>query len=137
MHLNMVYQEADALEFTPGPCLGPSGPTTDIGMDVERAEKNTTEHLEDAGGEPKALANFQYNAEEDATKPRTGMARFYRKNPSVDFVREVAIANTQELDPEEVKKVRRQGGPPPGSHTHGPGVTILLPVTNAPGHSTG
>lgn len=74
-------------------------------LDIERAEKNIAEHLEDVDGQSKALANFQYNAEEDETKPRTGIARLYRKNPSVDFMREVAIANTQELDPVEVKQV--------------------------------
>lgn len=111
--LNMAHQQTpDALEFTPVQQLPlPSGATMDA--DIERAEKDTTEHVEDIDGRSKALANFQYNAEEDETKPRTGIARLYRKNPSVDFMREVAIANSQELDPEEVKKVRHIFPPPP------------------------
>lgn len=95
----------DALEFTPVRRLPPPvGATKDV--DIERAEKNATEHIEDADGRSKVLADFQYNAEEDETRPRSGIARLLRKNPSVDFMREVAIANAQELDPEEVKKVR-------------------------------
>lgn len=89
----------------------PQSTTEMTGLDIERAEKNLTEHLEDVDEQSKALANFHYNAEEDETKPRTGIARLYRKNPSVDFMREVAIANTYELDPDEVKKVRKAALP--------------------------
>lgn len=100
-----IQQTPDILESTP--VRQPSSPIGNkMDLDIERAEKNATEHLEDVNGHSKALADFQYNAEEDETKPRTGIARLYRKNPSVDFMREVAIANTQELDPVEVKQVK-------------------------------
>lgn len=99
-------QTCSDLEPTPFPQS--SLPTSKMtGLDIERASKNITEHLEDVDEQSKALANFHYNAEEDEMKPRTGIARLYRKNPSVDFMREVAIANTYELDPHEVKKVRQ------------------------------
>lgn len=103
-------QTPSGLEPTPFPQSSPPTSQT-TGLDIERAEKNITEHLEDVDEQSKGLANFHYNAEEDETKPRTGIARLYRKNPSVEFMREVAIANTYELDPDEVKKVKRD--PPP------------------------
>lgn len=77
-------------------------------IDIEHADKTPPiTHLESGTSEPKTLQNFHYDAEEDETQPRTGMARLYRRNPSVAFMREVAIANTQELDPDEVQKVNR------------------------------
>ncbi|WVQ83358.1 hypothetical protein IAT38_005497 [Cryptococcus sp. DSM 104549] len=74
------------------------------------AGKHTAEHIEHAPDALKEVDNdvIQYDAGEDPNKPRTGLRRLLRTNPPVEFMREVADLNEEDLDPAEVKKVERK-----------------------------
>lgn len=50
--------------------------------------------------------DVEYTEEEDG-RPRTGLRRLLRRNPSMEFVREVARMDEQPLDPKDVKRVGR------------------------------
>jgi hypothetical protein len=87
---------ADATEILP------RDPAQGIRLnDLEKAEDEHVEYT--AEYEPRR--DFTYHSGEDETKPRKGLKRLLRKNPSADFMREVAEANEHELDPTEVKQV--------------------------------
>lgn len=62
--------------------------------------------VEDADHDLKRqVRDVEYTEEEDG-KPRTGLRRLLRRNPSLEFVREVAQMDQQPLDPVDVKRVR-------------------------------
>ncbi|KAK4688568.1 MFS transporter, ACS family, allantoate permease, partial [Tremellales sp. Uapishka_1] len=97
----MPHQESDALDFVPVPDVYDP-------HDVEKA-KPTCEHLEDVSeGKTRDLPGFVYNAQEDYSKPRTGLRRLLKQNPSEDFMREVAECNQEALDPVEVRRVEKK-----------------------------
>lgn len=74
--------------------------------DIEKA-KSSSEHVEeiDDSNENRPVV---YTEGEDDSKPRTGLRRLLRKNPSLDFIKEVAEENKKELDPVEVGRVERK-----------------------------
>lgn len=69
-------------------------------------EKGEFEHIDrvESIDDERPGAAEAYQAEED-DKPPTGLRRLLKRNPSVEFIREVAEMNETELDPEEVKAV--------------------------------
>ncbi|WWC59270.1 uncharacterized protein I303_101820 [Kwoniella dejecticola CBS 10117] len=99
----------DAADFLPAdPITAVPAPET-FSKDLE-VGKATTEHVENASINEKGEhdRDIQYDNADDATKPRTGLRKLLRRNPSMDFMREVAEANETELDPYEVKRVERK-----------------------------
>jgi hypothetical protein len=96
------HHHSDAVEFVPA---RPEAVMTEM-EDVEKA-KPSTEHVENAStAEKKAINDVEHEYQDgDDAKPRVGWRKIFRSNPSMDFMREVAEANTQPLDPVEVKKV--------------------------------
>lgn len=96
----MPTQLGDATEFLPiETATNPSTNHLDQHPDVEA--KGESEHLE---GKPRDAPQVVYDDQEDPAQ-RTGLRRLLRRNPSLDFIKEVAAANTTELDRAEVKKV--------------------------------
>ncbi|KAK1922842.1 major facilitator superfamily domain-containing protein [Papiliotrema laurentii] len=69
--------------------------------------KSSSEHVEHVA-EVDIGQDVIYHGGDDATKPRTGLRKLLRRNPSLEFIREVAIENTKELDPVEVAKVEKK-----------------------------
>jgi len=90
----------DALDFVPNPA--PGMPTM---SDLEKA-KGSSDHIEEIYED--RPDQFVYTAGEDESKPRTGLRRLLRRNPSYEFIKEVAEENQKELDPVEVSKVERK-----------------------------
>ncbi|WWD21473.1 hypothetical protein CI109_105959 [Kwoniella shandongensis] len=92
----------DAAEFFP------ANPVSNV-EDLE-GQKGTTEHVENASisEEKNTPRDIHYDAQEDFSKPRTGLRKLLRRNPSLDFIQEVAVANSEELDPAEVKSVEKK-----------------------------
>ena len=90
----------DALDFVPNPAMGM--PT--LG-DLEKA-KGSTDHIEEVYEERPDQVVF--TGGEDVSKPRTGLRKLLRRNPSYEFIREVAEQNQKDLDPAEVSKVERK-----------------------------
>jgi hypothetical protein len=90
----MVDREIIEARHTPSPRL--SEPELD-------AKPDTDEFVEDA--EPKhQQRDVEYTVEEDG-KPRTGLRRLLTRNPSMEFVRQVAEMDQQTLNPVDVKRV--------------------------------
>lgn len=52
--------------------------------------------------------DIDYKADADPERLRHGWRRILRKNPSLEFMQEVALMNQTELDPVRVKKVSRK-----------------------------
>jgi len=73
------------------------------------AIKAATEHVETASiAEKEAIKTVEDEyTDGDDTKPRVGWRRIFRSNPSMEFMKEVAEANAQPLDLQEVKRVSR------------------------------
>ncbi|WVW78471.1 hypothetical protein I302_100425 [Kwoniella bestiolae CBS 10118] len=99
------HHHEDAADFLPADPM----PPTNFDKDLE-AGKGTTEHVENASITEKqgAERDIHYDGGDEADKPRTGLRKLLRRNPSMDFMREVAEANETELDPYEVKRVERK-----------------------------
>ena len=74
-------------------------------QDVHAEGKRDLGHAEDQGEPDHKARDVVYDAQEDETKPPTGLRRMLRRNPSLEFVREVAEMDQYELDPVEVKRV--------------------------------
>jgi hypothetical protein len=91
---------ADATDFVP---VRPT-PVPSL-HDLEKA-KHSSEHVEEI--EDHAADEVIYHENEDTSKPRTGLRKLLRRNPSMDFIREVAVENTKELDPAEVSRIERK-----------------------------
>ncbi len=67
-------------------------------------EKGSTTHVERVSS--RVEDEPHYSDDGDSQVQRSGWRRLLRKNPSKDFVNELAALNSQELDPVEVKQVR-------------------------------
>jgi hypothetical protein len=91
----------DALDFVPNPA--PAMPGMGI-TDLEKA-KGSTDHIEEVYEE---RPEFSYTGGEDNSKPRTGLRKLMRRNPSFEFMKEVAEENQKDLDPVEVSKVEKK-----------------------------
>lgn len=98
----------------PKQIIMPSGNATDFlpaqvdqAVDLKDIEKGDTEHVEHASVKNEEV-ELGFAISEDNSKPRKGLRKLLRRNPSVEFLREVAEANEHELDPVEVKKVSLQ-----------------------------
>lgn len=102
----------------PKQIIMPSGNATDFlpahvdqAVDLKDLEKGDSEHVEHAFVKDEEV-DLGFVVSEDNNKPRKGLRKLLRRNPSVEFLREVAEANEHELDPVEVKKVSLQVGFP-------------------------
>ena len=87
-----------------GEIVNPADPSQNF-VDLDK-EKGWSEHVEDTT--PVETQEVQYLGDTEDETNRKGLRRLLRRNPSVDFIREVAEANTKELDPVEVKKIERK-----------------------------
>lgn len=107
----MTHPIPDAGEIAPFPHSQRSAsPIGDLDVDAEKA-KATNEHVENASIIDKSATrdvDAQYDGEDDDTKPRTGLRRLLRRDPGIEFMREVAEANAEELNPKEVRAVERK-----------------------------
>ena len=79
------------------------------GMTVapELEAKPDTHHYEQADDILKRSdrdVEFEYN-DQETEGPRTGLRRMLKRNPSYTFVRELAIADQEPLDPPTVKRI--------------------------------
>lgn len=78
--------------------------SANIGIEVHDDKKEHVQHVEDAEMGSKAVEReVDYDAQE--TQNRSGLRRMLRRNPSYEFIREVAIKDTEELEQPQVKKV--------------------------------
>jgi hypothetical protein len=68
-------------------------------------EKEYSEHVEEAEDGKKGLRDIAYDDQENPELSRTGMRRLLKRNPSYNFIRDVAIADETSLDPAQVKRV--------------------------------
>jgi hypothetical protein len=93
-------QGQDALDFVPNPAAA----VPDLNQ-LEKA-KHSSEHIEEII--ERRPDDVLYTAGEDESKPRTGLRKLLRRNPSFEFIKEVAEENTKVLDPVEVKRVERK-----------------------------
>lgn len=67
--------------------------------------KEFSEHVEDAEDQKKGVRDVEYDDQEGGAANRKGMKRLLRRNPSYNFIREVAMADEEPLDQGEVKRV--------------------------------
>jgi len=67
--------------------------------------KEYSEHVEEAEDGKKGLRDIEYDDQEDPEHSRTGMRKLLRRNPSYNFIRDVALADETPLDPAQVRKV--------------------------------
>lgn len=73
---------------------------------IEAADtKEFSEHVEDAEDQKKGVRDVEYDDQEGGAEGRKGMRRLLRRNPSYNFIREVAMADEEPLDQGEVKRV--------------------------------
>lgn len=79
-----------------------SDPVREI-MRVESKEKDVPIHEEEIG--MKHERDVQYDAQE-GPHSRKGLRRILKRNPSYEFIRDVAIMDEQVLDNAKVKRVR-------------------------------
>lgn len=71
--------------------------------DVDKKEH--VQHVEDAeAGAKEVQRDVEYD-DQERSGPPTGLRRMLRRNPSYEFVRQVAIKDEEELDKPQVKKV--------------------------------
>lgn len=108
----MAHPQPDAAEIAPVPVVSQPSPTlsfSNIHSDPEKAKPlASAQHFEevpDADKSPARDVDAQYDGGDDDGKPRKGLRKLLRRDPSLDFMREVAEANAEELDPKEVKGV--------------------------------
>lgn len=69
------------------------------------AKPDVDEFVEDAD-QKRQERDVEYTVEEDG-KPRKGLRKLLTRNPSMEFVREVAAMDQQPLNPVDVKRVYR------------------------------
>ncbi|WVF67579.1 hypothetical protein IAT40_002337 [Kwoniella sp. CBS 6097] len=72
--------------------------------------KEDIQHVEDpeAGLEKKTERDVEYDAQEGGVESHKGMRRLLRRNPSYEFIREVAIADAEPLDKPQVKRLEKR-----------------------------
>jgi len=68
-------------------------------------DKEYSEHVEEAEDGKKGLRDIEYDDQENSEQSRTGMRRLLKRNPSYNFIRDVALADETPLDPVQVKRV--------------------------------
>lgn len=113
----MSSHTPDVRSFLPSGAAGASHTLDhhhDIEMqasDIKKPSVEHVEHLDDKlsdDGRPLPHA-FTYEADDDV-KPRTGLRKLLRRNPSVEFMREVATISATEgpLDQAAIKEVERK-----------------------------
>lgn len=102
-YATMPTQLGDASDFLPiETAPNPTPDTRHQGHnEVDIEAKGESEHVELKNTD---IPNFVYHDQEDPSK-RTGLRKLMRRNPSLDFIKEVARANQEDLDMAEVKKV--------------------------------
>ena len=69
--------------------------------------KEFSEHVEDAEDQKRGVRDIEYDDQEGGAERRKGVRRLLRRNPSYNFIREVAMADEEPLDQGEVKRVSR------------------------------
>jgi hypothetical protein len=95
--------DADVAAFVP---FQPRSTNDDIELQQD-TKKVCIEHVENVS---KADPAIDYVSGEEHAKPRTGLRRLLKRNPSVEFVREVAELSATEgpLDPKAVRTVEKR-----------------------------
>lgn len=75
--------------------------------DLAIETKAEAEHVEDQDMEAAkaGVRDVQYDDQEGSESSRKGLRRMLRRNPSYEFIREVALADEEPLDPVRVKGV--------------------------------
>jgi hypothetical protein len=68
-------------------------------------DKEFSEHVEEAEDGKKGLRDIEYDDQEDSEHSRTGIRKLLRRNPSYNFIRDVAITDETPLNPAQVKRV--------------------------------
>lgn len=66
--------------------------------------KEFSHHVEDAEDQKKGVRDIEYDDQEGGPESRKGVKRLLRRNPSYNFIREVAIADEEPLDQVQVKR---------------------------------
>ncbi|WVR05518.1 hypothetical protein IAU60_002536 [Kwoniella sp. DSM 27419] len=76
----------------------------------DKVEIQHVEHpdLDAIDVEKRGLRDVEYDAQEVGEGERKGLQKMLRRNPSYEFIREVAIANEEPLDPPQVKRLERR-----------------------------
>lgn len=77
-----------------------------INRDLE--DKEYSEHVEQAEYGKTGVRDIEYDDQEDPEHSRKGMRKLLRRNPSYNFIRDVAVADETPLDPGQVKRVSRR-----------------------------
>ena len=73
-----------------------------LDAEIHAEDKRDVEHVEiDKSGDRDI--EVEYDAQED--KPRVGLRRMLARNPSYEFIREIAVKNQEELNPLQVRSV--------------------------------
>jgi len=75
-----------------------------INRDLE--DKEYSEHVEQAEYGKTGVRDIEYDDQEDPEHSRKGMRKLLRRNPSYNFIRDVAVADETPLDSGQVKRVR-------------------------------
>ena len=83
--------------------IQPTPQTHDLTIET----KAEAEHVEDQDMEAAkaGVRDVQYDDQEGGVESRKGLRRMLRRNPSYEFIREVALADEEPLDPVQVKGV--------------------------------
>jgi hypothetical protein len=74
-----------------------------INRDIE--DKEYSEHVEQAEYGKTGVRDIEYDDQEDPEHSRKGMRKLLRRNPSYNFIRDVAVADETPLDQGQVKRV--------------------------------
>jgi hypothetical protein len=74
-----------------------------VHRDIE--DKEYSEHVEEAEYGKKGVRDVEYDAQEGPEQSRKGIRKLLRRNPSYNFIRDVAITDETPLDPVVVKRV--------------------------------
>lgn len=70
-------------------------------------DKGYTQHEEDIEGGKRGVRDIEYD-DQEGPEARKGFKRLLRRNPSYNFIREVAEKDEETLDPVQVKKLERR-----------------------------
>ena len=85
-------------------------PTQKAHHELTIETKPEAEHVEDQDMEAAkaGVRDIQYDDQEGSEANRTGLRRMLRRNPSYEFIREVALADEEPLDPVQVSRLEKR-----------------------------
>jgi hypothetical protein len=87
-----------------------SRPTQKAHNELTIETKHEEEHVEDQDMEAAkaGVRDVQYDDQEGGEASRKGLRRMLRRNPSYEFIREVALADEEPLDPVQVSRLEKR-----------------------------